>query len=151
MLRRAEAQEAEFVQCLWTLPAHENFIDPPATGQIEQSIAAGLVLIWQPADRPLGFACLIEWHPGVYGLSALVLTQNGIGAEFLRAVMAEVFGPLGAHRLGLDVTTDNLRALRLFQSAGFRREGVLRECWQRPTGDWVDCMFMAVLAREWRG
>ena len=151
MLRRAELQEAGYVQHLWTLPAHENFIDPPAPGQVAESIADGMALVWEIAGKPVGFACLTVWHPGVYGLSALVVTQPGVGGGFFVEVLAEVFGPLAAHRLGLDVTTDNARALRFFEAAGFQREGVLRECWQRPAGDWVDCVFLAMLAREWRG
>ncbi len=59
-----------------------------------------------------GFASLISRHPGVCGLSALGTTQTGIGEPFLQAILAEMFDPLAAHRLGLDVTADNARAWR---------------------------------------
>jgi hypothetical protein len=41
--------------------------------------------------------------------------------------------------------------LALYASLGFVTEGVWRESWQRPTGEWVDCTFLGMLAREWRG
>ena len=60
-----------------------------------------------------------------------------------------LFDQRGAHRVGLDVTTDNAAALALYARLGFVREGTWRECWQRPAGDWVDCAFLAILRREW--
>ncbi len=65
-------------------------------------------------------------------------------------MLATVFGPRGGHRIGFDVTVDNTRALRLYDRLGFRREGHIRECWLRPDGQWVDCLLLGLLAREWR-
>ena len=150
MLRRARPQEAGYVARLWTLPAHENFIDPPDAEQIATALAEGLLFAWDQDGAAAGFACLHRWHDGVYGLQAMVVERPGIGAALLQALLTEVFGSMGAHRLGLDVTADNARALRFFSAAGFQHEGVMRECWQRPAGDWVDCVFMAILARDWQ-
>ena len=46
------------------------------------------------------------------------------------------------------VPSDNEAALRCFASAGFVREGLLRECAVRA-GEFVDCHTMSLLAREW--
>jgi RimJ/RimL family protein N-acetyltransferase len=43
-----------------------------------------------------------------------------------------------------------MRALRLYESLGFQREGLIRECWRRPDGAWVDCFLLGLLQREWR-
>lgn len=149
MLRPARPEEAGFVHALWTAPQNALWLDPPEGDQIDQAIAEGNLLIWEDAGKPAGFATLTNWMHGVWSLREFATTRAGIGRPFLTAVLDEMFGPRGAHRLGLDITADNARALRFFQAAGFVREGVWRECWLRPSGDWVDCVFMAMLDREW--
>jgi ribosomal protein S18 acetylase RimI-like enzyme len=120
--------------------------------EIEASLAAGLAFLWQaPGADPgqaRGMAVLMTWVPRVLGLSVLACPP-GQGRPFLGAILAQVFGPLNAHRIGLDVTTDNTRAIRLYEHLGFQREGHVRECWQRPAGDWVDCYLYGLLAKEW--
>ncbi len=148
MLRLARANEAGFVHALWTAPDNALWLDPPQGDQIAEAMAEGNLLIWD-AGGPAGFACVTNWMHGVWSLREFATNRPGIGRPFLRAVLDEMFGPRAAHRLGLDITADNARALHFFETAGFVREGVWRECWQRPTGDWVDCVFMAMLDREW--
>ncbi len=149
MLRPARADEAGFVHALWTAPENALWLDPPDAGQIDGAIAAGNLLIWD-AGGPAGFACLTQWMHGIWSLREFATTRPGLGRAFLAAVLAEMFGPRGAHRVGLDITADNARALRFFTQAGFVREGVWRECWLRPSGDWVDCVFLSMLDREWK-
>lgn len=151
MLRPAAPEDAGFVQALWTAPEHARLIDPPQDGVIGQGIAAGDVLIWQPGPAPAGFALLQEWVPDVWSIMTIAVTRPGQGRPFLAAVLHEVFARRGAHRIGLDVTVDNLRARRFFAAAGFVQEGLWREGWRRPGGDWVDCAFMGLLRRDWRG
>lgn len=148
MLRPARSGDTDFVHDLWTAPQNGLWLDPPGTGQIEAAIADGTLLIWD-ADGPAGFATLTNWLEGVWSLREFAVIRAGLGHPFLRAVLHEMFDARVAHRLGLDVTIDNTRALRFFETAGFVREGVWRECWRRPSGDWVDCVFLSMLAREW--
>lgn len=150
MLRRARAGDAGFVHALWTAPQNALWLDPPEGDQIAAATAAGDLLVWEAGGAPAGFAALTNWMAGVWSLRQFATTRPGIGRPFLTAVLDEMFGPRAAHRVGLDITADNTRALRFFGQAGFVREGVWRECWQRPAGDWVDCVFMAMLDREWR-
>ena len=152
MLRLAQAGDAGFVHALWTAPHNALWLDPPEGDQIDRAIAEGNLLIWETgadAGGPAGFATLTNWMQGVWSLREFATTRAGIGRPFLTAVLDEMFGPRAAHRVGLDITADNTRALRFFGAAGFQREGVWRECWLRPSGDWVDCVFMAMLDREW--
>jgi putative acetyltransferase len=151
-LRPASLDDFGFVQRLWTKPAHADFLEKPEDGQIAHLTNAGNLLIWQGEAAPIGFAALVEWNPKVWGLHALAVDTpgQGQGGLLLRAVLAEVFGARGAHRLGLDVTVDNHAARRLYTAHGFTQEGIFRECWQRPRGDYVDCVFMSILNREYR-
>ncbi len=149
-LQVALPTDASLIGRLWTNADWAEHIDPPAPDQIGAAIAAGLAFVWRPETEVLGFAVLTQWHDGVYGLAALVATRKGVGRPLMHSVLAHVFGPLNAHRISLDVTADNTRALRFFAATGFQAEGVLRECWRRPSGTWVDCVFMGLLAREWQ-
>jgi RimJ/RimL family protein N-acetyltransferase len=150
MLRRADPGDAALVDRLWRAPENAMWIEPPEDGEIDAAIAEGQAFLWDTDGEVTGFATLVTWVPEVYGLAALAVTRPGIGRPLLHAVLAEVFGPLGAHRIGFDVTADNMRALRLYESLGFQREGLIRECWRRPDGAWVDCFLLGLLQREWR-
>lgn len=150
MIRPARPEDAGFIRDLWTGEANRPWLDPPAEGQIEAAISDGNLLIWHSGEAPAGFAVLTEWLPRVWGLREFAVSQPGLGRPFLDALLIEVFDQRDGHRIGLDCTADNARAMRFFQSAGFTREGVWRECWQRADGQWVDCVFFALLAREWR-
>ena len=152
MLQQARPSDLPLIEALWRAPANARWIEPPEDGEIEASLAAGLAFLWQaPGADPgqaRGMAVLMTWVPRVLGLSVLACPP-GQGRPFLGAILAQVFGPLNAHRIGLDVTTDNTRAIRLYEHLGFQREGHVRECWQRPAGDWVDCFLYGLLAKEW--
>ncbi len=151
MLQPAGPGDHDLIARLWQAPEQARWIEPPDEGEIAAAISRGHAFLWHPATGGIaGFAVIMTWVPRVYGLAALVSTVRGQGAPLLRALLAQVFGPLGAHRIGLDVTADNARAIALYERLGFRHEGLIRECWQRPAGDWVDCCLMGMLAREAR-
>ncbi len=158
MLRQARLSDLPLIDALWRAPENTLWIEPPEAGEIETSVAQGLAFLWESQGQPPGFAVLMTWVPRVMGLVAIACPP-GQGKAFLRALLAQVFGPaslggLNAHRIGFDVTADNARAIRLYESFGFTREGHIRECWQRPdlpdrAGDWADCYLYGLLAKEW--
>lgn len=151
MICAARPEHLRFVHALWTAESNSAYLDPPGPGDLEAIQAEGNLLVWLEQDNPAGFAVLTEWLPDVWGLREFAVQRPGQGRPFLEALLIEVFDHRQGHRLGLDCTADNARANRFFQKAGFVREGVWRECWRRGDGDWVDCIFYALLAREWRG
>lgn len=53
--------------------------------------------------------------------------EKGIGRQCLQLVKRYCFLELKFHRLWLDVFEDNLRAIQLYRSEGFKEEGKLRE------------------------
>lgn len=55
--------------------------------------------------------------------------RQGYGREAMQIAKRLAFELFGAHRLWLDVFTDNEGAWQLYESDGFKREGILRECW----------------------
>jgi RimJ/RimL family protein N-acetyltransferase len=59
------------------------------------------------------------------------------------------FGQLGLRRIEADTDPDNSASIRLLESLGFRREGLLRERWN-VGGELQDTVFLGLLAREYR-
>ncbi len=75
---------------------------------------------------------------------------QGLGAEALRLVLAHAFGPLGLHRVSLEVYAFNARAIHVYEKVGFRHEGRMRDAlWWN--GAPHDALLMAALAPEWDG
>jgi len=77
------------------------------------------------------------------------LRGQGIGGEAIALVLAYAFTTLGLVRVSLEVAVDNRRAVRCYEKAGFRLEGVKRKAFM-VDGEYVDLAMMAVLREEWR-
>lgn len=74
---------------------------------------------------------------------------RGIGSWALGKTMEFAFEEIKLHRLELDVFSFNLRAIRAYEKAGFKHEGVLRDAIK--DGDhYADDILMAILEDEWR-
>jgi RimJ/RimL family protein N-acetyltransferase len=73
---------------------------------------------------------------------------RGHGRAALTAIAERVFTTHAAHRLWLDVKTDNARARALYRSAGFVEEGELRDALQEPDGTYSTLVVMSLLAAE---
>lgn len=58
----------------------------------------------------------------------------GFGREAIRLLKHLCFEKLGFHRLWLDVYDDNDRAIKLYESEGFIKEGTLRDNIKTKTG-----------------
>ena len=151
MLRRARPEDLGFMQALWSAPENARFLDPPTERDLADAFEDDLLFVWEVDGAPAGFALLVEWVPAVYGVPAFAVARRGAGRPFLAALLHEMFGVRGAHRIEVDVTVDNARAIDFWTRAGFVREGVWRETWKRPGEGWVDCVFLAMLEHEWRG
>lgn len=77
------------------------------------------------------------------------LWGQGLGREVLGLLLEEAFGSLDLHRVEAVIYSFNVRSVRLFEGAGFRREGILRERLVRD-GGFHDEYLYGLLAREWR-
>ncbi len=71
----------------------------------------------------------------------------GLGAVALELVIARAFEQLHAHRLWLDVKTNNDRAQRAYRRAGFVQEGVLRDA-RLTDGIYESLIVMSILEAE---
>jgi aminoglycoside 6'-N-acetyltransferase len=72
---------------------------------------------------------------------------RGIADEAARLLQRHLIRELGYHRLELQIYGFNERALRHAERAGFVREGVLRQAYERH-GEWQDAVLFSLLAEE---
>jgi diamine N-acetyltransferase len=72
---------------------------------------------------------------------------KGLGNESIRLIKKYCFENLKAHRIWLDVYDDNLRAIGLYKSQGFKIDGLLREC-IKQNGNYRSLLIMSLLAIE---
>ncbi|HXI44982.1 MAG TPA: GNAT family protein, partial [Candidatus Acidoferrales bacterium] len=56
----------------------------------------------------------------------------------------------GHHRLTIDPSAANERAIKAYERVGFRRVGVMRSYERGPDGTWHDGLLMDLLADELR-
>lgn len=156
MLRGATAADFGFVRSVASRPDYAPFItdepDAALAGYLADPDSA--LLIWDRDGAPAGFAlfCGLGGPSGVIELRRLALATagQGLGRSFLRVLLDHGFGTLGAKRLWLDASAENPRALRLYETMGFTREGLLRRHWFRPAlGRTVDMVLFGMLRAEW--
>jgi RimJ/RimL family protein N-acetyltransferase len=150
-LQIAKTEDYSFIHALWNRPENAAFLTRLEDGELERGSAENTLLVWKPDGHPAGFISLIKWLPGSYGVSEMAVESPGRGQGFrmLSSLLERLFSDPLTHRVALDATVDNEIAIRLYEKAGFVREGIFRECWRREDGVLVDCVFLAILRREW--
>lgn len=103
--------------------------------------------------QPIGFLILEGLgHPdGSVMLRRIVVRRpgHGLGTQLMHWAMQFVFERWQAHRLWLEVFTDNTAAIALYEKMGMQREGELRECIRQ--GDrWRSLYYYSILDLEYR-
>ena len=105
-------------------------------------------------DALVGFCELdgVEWNNGAcglgIGLSDPANWGHGYGREAMELLLRFGFHELNLHRIGLTVFSYNERAIGLYESLGFVREGSERERLHRD-GTRHDMHYYGLLRREW--
>lgn len=114
-----------------------------------------LFLLISPDGRIVGESVVneIDWELrcGNFRIAIYQQTQRGkgIGTWMTETARDFAFAELKLHRLSLDVFSFNPRAERVYQKAGFRQEGVLRDAVLDGDG-YADDILMAMLEEEWK-
>jgi len=80
-------------------------------------------------------------HPSLWG--------KGIGREAIRVLAQHLFKERGHHRLTIDPSVRNERAIRAFEGVGFKRVGIMRKYERDPDkGGWHDGLLMDLLPED---
>ncbi len=104
-------------------------------------------------DRLLGLVRLydITWMHGTAILGMSISNPDdwgkGYGRDALGLILRYGFDELGLHKVWLDTMGYNDRAIRMYERAGFRQEGRLRDHIQRD-GRRFDVVLMGLLREE---
>jgi RimJ/RimL family protein N-acetyltransferase len=105
-------------------------------------------------DRLIGFIDLaaISFQHGEGWVGMAIGERDcwgqGYGTDALRLVLRYAFQELDLHRVSLGVFANNPRAIRSYEKAGFRFEGIERQATIRE-GAYYDTFYMGVLRSEW--
>jgi len=76
--------------------------------------------------------------------------RQGYGREALQEMMDHLFTNFSIHRLEVTVTTLFEKAIGLYESLGFKREGTRRHSdYNRISGNFEDEIIMGILKDEW--
>jgi len=105
-------------------------------GIVERGDPAGLWVLEDDEGRQVGHAAVEETTPGVLTVGMAIISPargRGGGRALLRAVQDHA-RTSGAHKISLEVWTDNARAIALYAAAGFEIEGVRRDHYRRRDG-----------------
>ncbi|MGB5953132.1 MAG: GNAT family protein [Ornithinimicrobium sp.] len=95
---------------------------------------------WDEGNRSCAFRTLI----GAVGRG------RGLGTEATRLIIQHGLGPMGLHRITLEVYDFNPRARHVYEKVGFVHEGTGREALLFD-GQWIDVHYMAILSNEVAG
>ncbi len=125
-----------FKQCA-ACPDRYNFVLVSPRGRI---VGESVINEMDMQLRSANFR-LALFHPEACG--------KGTGSWMIRCTLEFAFQALRLHRLSLDVFSFNQRAIRAYEKAGFRREGVLRDA-VLDGGAYADDILMSMLEEEWR-
>jgi RimJ/RimL family protein N-acetyltransferase len=114
----------------------------------------GFVICLLADERPIGEAMLFDLDRlngnaelGIF-IGEKDLWGKGYGTDAVNALVDFGFGTLRLERIWLNVWTENARARRAYEKAGFVHEGTLRHD-RYERGQYTDGHVMAILRDEW--
>ncbi len=90
-----------------------------------------------------------EWPAGIdIYIGAAANRERGLGTEAVRTMLQHLFESNQVHIVTIDPEVDNKRAIRCYERAGFRRDGVLCDH-AKEHGRYINTYYMSILADEW--
>jgi aminoglycoside 6'-N-acetyltransferase len=122
---------------------------------------------WLAPDDSVGFAIELEGrvvgsiqyaeedapgyrHAGIDLFLDREVHGRGLGPDAIRTLARYLIEGRGHHRLTIDPSAANERAIKAYERVGFRRVGVMRSYERGPDGTWHDGLLMDLLADELR-
>jgi diamine N-acetyltransferase len=154
--RSATAADIAQICRLETLPQFRMFVGSWAADQHLQNLAdpdASYIVAEDEQGNITAFAILrglLSEHRAVEIKRFVVGVPNqGTGKKFLAEIADRAFSDYGAHRLYLDVFVNNDRARHVYETFGFRKEGIMRDAIYRD-GTYHSLVLMSLLDGEYR-
>lgn len=161
ILRPHEQRDAEAIHDMRVQPGaldHMTLQPPASLAQIEAMVArfcsqnGWSTVGWTAVDRASGrfVGMLGVLRIDAHNASAEVgyevhraWQRQGLAREAVAAAVEHAFGALGLHRLVLYIDPQNQPSIRVAESLGFAREGLLRQHERHQDGRWLDSLIYA--------
>ncbi|MNM05274.1 ribosomal-protein-alanine N-acetyltransferase [compost metagenome] len=135
LLRRTEERDLAFVTEAESSPENKPFIGQWSLDEHREALTDPDMLhliVQEPDGERIGYVIVTGLRDPNLSVCikriAIDAKGKGYGSEMLRSLRDWLFQNTGVHRLWLDVKTHNARAQHVYERAGFRAEGILREC-----------------------
>lgn len=106
------------------------------------------------SDKTIGFCGLyrIQWQPRFAEYRIIIGDKTfwgrGIGTLAAKFIVKYAFEKLNLNKVHLGVNVENKAAIRSYEKAGFKHEGIVRQEIYR-NGKYYDAHKMSVLQEEW--
>lgn len=164
-LRRPDESDArEWVsRTRESLALHRPWVFPPTTERgyleylkrIRSSAHEGYLVCRKSDDRIAGvvnlneiiYGAMFGAFVGYWGFEGL--GGQGLMTEGLALVFDEAFGPLGLHRLEVNIQPTNLKSIALARRLCLAKEG-FSEKYLKVGGEWRDHERWAMIAERWQ-
>lgn len=138
-----------FVACWWGTPETAEGLADRLEGsddalllvvEVEGAVAGGIEL-WEELDPDYR-------HAGIDVFLGERWQGRRLGRSIVSLAVAHLLESRGHHRVTIDPSTANERAIRCYRAVGFRPVGVLRSYERGPDGTWRDGLLMDLLPDE---
>lgn len=150
----AAASDIDWIIDLEHDPVNRDFVWQGTRAEHEAEIAApdDQLLVFRARDdgRRVGYALNhLDRASNRFELRRIVLDEKGrgYGREVIEALLEWAFEH-GTNRFWLDVYPDNAAGIRLYESLGFTRDGVLRQNYRCPRRGYLDQIVYSILRDE---
>lgn len=155
-LRQAEECDLAYVMQVEFMPENAKYVIPYPIEQHRETLctADAIHLIVETIDgkEKIGFLMIAGLNNPFKEIEFTRIIMEakggGYGRETLRLLKAWAFEDLHYHRAWLDCKENNDRALRLYESEGFLREGLIRET-ILTDGVYESLVILGILDREY--
>jgi ribosomal protein S18 acetylase RimI-like enzyme len=149
-LRPAEDADLAWVAAIARDPRVAPALALGAADELPGAIARGELLVDAERRGAARLVVTVARH-GLASIRTVVVDPDrhgaGVGLALVRALVDEAFTARGLHRLEAEVYAYNTPGLRLFERAGFTRDGVRRQAWERH-GAWQDGVIYGLLSTD---
>jgi putative acetyltransferase len=160
IVRQARDADVSDAALVAAAVAEEGFLglQPPVdlearADRYNELIDQDALWVLEHQDKIVGYAAAPETVPGVLSIGMAILAEargQGGGRALLTAIKDHAH-KTGAHKISLEVWTDNARAIALYAAAGFEVEGLRRDHYRRRDGSLRSTLIMAWRVRPPQG
>ena len=154
-----EAEEKD-IETVIALESHRDNRDYLWIGTFEEHLAEiddpnHLLLVFREktGGSVVGYALIrLDLKSDIFELRRIAISEKGrgYGREAMNALVRYAFEQTATNRFWLDVYPDNETGIRLYESMGMHRDGILRQNYKAERG-YLDQIIYSILRGEYDG